>query len=118
MIARIARGAHRFHIGRFESARGGQSLDALERGRMRREPLRDRVAREWRVIMACDLSEIEPKLVKQPKIYKEQKLYRLPTDLIEGLREMAYEKSKKEGRRVTETEIVEQAIREHIDSYL
>lgn len=63
-------------------------------------------------------SEIQPEPVKQPKIYKEQKLYRLPTDLIEGLREMAYEKSKTEARRVTETEIVEQAIRKYIDSYL
>jgi hypothetical protein len=45
------------------------------------------------------------------KIYREQKVFRLPIDLINALKKEAYEQSIKTGSRVTETELVEQALR-------
>ena len=61
------------------------------------------------------------KLVKQPakvvepvfeaKVHREQKVFRLPLDLINTLKREAYERSVKTGSRVTETELVEQSLR-------
>ncbi len=45
------------------------------------------------------------------KVYREQKIFRLPVDLINELKREAYEQSVKTGTRVTETELVEQALR-------
>ena len=51
--------------------------------------------------------------ITQPaaKVYREQKIFRLPVDLINELKREAYEQSVKTGTRVTETELVEQALR-------
>lgn len=52
--------------------------------------------------------------VKAPveaKVHREQKVFRLPLDLINDLKREAYERSVKSGARVTETELVEQALR-------
>jgi hypothetical protein len=46
------------------------------------------------------------------KVHREQKIFRLPLDLIEELRDQAYERSKKSKTKVTETELVEKALRE------
>ena len=46
------------------------------------------------------------------KIHREQKIFRLPLDLINDLKREAYERSVKTGSRVTETELVEKALRE------
>ena len=43
-----------------------------------------------------------------------QKVFRLPPDLVEGLKDEAYKRSKKEGRRVTENELVEAAIKRYL----
>lgn len=65
----------------------------------------------------------KPKPVAKPepeppaRVYKEQKLYRLPTTMTEAVRDKAYFMSKKLGRRVTETEIVETAIDEYLARY-
>ena len=56
-----------------------------------------------------------PEPIKQTKVYKEQKLYRLSSDIIDALRTKAYELTKADGRRVTETEIVERALRKYLD---
>ena len=45
------------------------------------------------------------------KIHREQKIFRLPSDLITTLKRESYERSVKTGTRVTETELVEQALR-------
>ena len=45
------------------------------------------------------------------KVHREQKVFRLPLDLINALKRESYERSVKTGLRVTETELVEQALR-------
>jgi hypothetical protein len=65
-------------------------------------------------------SETEPKKeVIQPtvpiKVHREQKIFRLPLDLINELKKESYERSLKNGTRVTETELVEQALRAYFD---
>lgn len=45
------------------------------------------------------------------KVHREQKIFRLPLDLIAFLKRESYEQSVKTGSRVTETELVEQALR-------
>jgi hypothetical protein len=52
---------------------------------------------------------VEP--VFEAKVYREQKVFRLPLDLINTLKREAYERSVKTGSRVTETELVEQSLR-------
>ena len=47
----------------------------------------------------------------QAKIPREQKVFRLPLNLIQDLKREAYERSMASGSRVTETELVEQALR-------
>lgn len=49
--------------------------------------------------------------VAAAKSHREQKIFRLPLDLIAFLRRESYERSVKTGSRVTETELVEQALR-------
>ncbi len=48
------------------------------------------------------------------KLRREQKVFRLPLDLINALKRESYEKSVKTGSRVTETELVEKALREFL----
>ena len=45
------------------------------------------------------------------KVHREQKIFRLPVDLINELKRESYERSIKTGSRVTETELVEQALK-------
>lgn len=52
---------------------------------------------------------VEP--VFEAKVHREQKVFRLPLDLINTLKREAYERSVKTGSRVTETELVEQSLR-------
>ena len=49
------------------------------------------------------------------RVHREQKIFRLPLDLINALKRESYERSVKTGTRVTETELVEQAIRAFLD---
>jgi hypothetical protein len=49
------------------------------------------------------------------RIHREQKIFRLPLTLIEELKREAYEQSVKTGGRVTETEIVEQALKSFLN---
>jgi hypothetical protein len=51
-----------------------------------------------------------------PKVAREQKVFRLPVSLTEDLRRTVFRYSAAQNRRVTETEIVEIAIRAFIDS--
>jgi hypothetical protein len=54
----------------------------------------------------------EPVLPQRPaRVYREQKIFRLPIDLIDELRDQAYERSKASGTRVTETSLVEEALK-------
>ena len=50
-----------------------------------------------------------------PRVHREQKIFRLPIDLITELKDQAYNRSKKSGIRITETELVEQALRAFFD---
>lgn len=52
-----------------------------------------------------------PQPVPDAKIHREQKVFRLPLDLINTLKRESYERSMKTGTRVTETELVEQSLR-------
>ncbi len=52
-----------------------------------------------------------PPSVFESKVHREQKVFRLPLDLINTLKREAYERSVKTGSRVTETELVEQSLR-------
>ena len=56
---------------------------------------------------------VKPLAIKEvgSKVHREQKIFRLPLDLIDELKREAYERSVKTGSRVTETELVEQALR-------
>ena len=64
---------------------------------------------------ASDKSAKRPAKVAEPvfeaKVHREQKVFRLPLDLINTLKREAYERSVKTGARVTETELVEQSLR-------
>lgn len=51
------------------------------------------------------------KVPVETKANREQKMFRLPIDLVRELKREAYERSMKSGARVTETELVEQALR-------
>ncbi|MGZ5030865.1 MAG: hypothetical protein ACXWFI_08925 [Methylobacter sp.] len=53
----------------------------------------------------------EPQSVKSVKVHREQKIFRLPLDLINRLKREAYERSMQSGTRITETELVEEALR-------
>ena len=62
--------------------------------------------------------ETPKRLIAQPavetKVHREQKVFRLPLDVINELKREAYERSVKAGFRVTETELVEQSLREFL----
>jgi hypothetical protein len=54
-------------------------------------------------------------LSKKPRrIHREQKIFRLPLTLIDELKRESYERSMKAGCRITETEIVEQALKTYL----
>jgi len=52
---------------------------------------------------------VEPPVVA--RVHREQKIFRLPLDLINTLKRESYERSMATGLRVTETELVEKALR-------
>ena len=52
-----------------------------------------------------------PQTIAVAKVHREQKIFRLPLDLIFELKRESYERSVKTGSRVTETDLVEQALR-------
>ena len=68
---------------------------------------------------AADKVEKAQTVAVQPlietKVHREQKVFRLPLDLINTLKREAYERSMKTGSRVTETELVEQSLRMFFD---
>lgn len=49
-----------------------------------------------------------------PRIHREQKIFRLPITMIAALRREAYERTEKSGNRVTETDLVEQALKKYL----
>jgi hypothetical protein len=49
------------------------------------------------------------------RVHREQKIFRLPIELITELKDQAYNRSKKSGIRITETELVEKALRAFFD---
>lgn len=69
----------------------------------------DRIATPQPVVIATQTQIAQP--VVEAKVYREQKVFRLPIDLINVLKRESYERSVKAGSRVTETELVEQALR-------
>lgn len=48
------------------------------------------------------------------RVHREQKIFRLPFDLIQALKREAFERSMQSGVRVTETELVEQSLRAYL----
>ena len=69
----------------------------------------DRIATPQPAVIAPQAQIAQP--VVEAKVYREQKVFRLPIDLINVLKRESYERSVKAGSRVTETELVEQALR-------
>lgn len=69
----------------------------------------DRAATPQSAVVALQVPITQP--VVDGKIYREQKVFRLPIDLINVLKRESYERSVKAGSRVTETELVEQSLR-------
>lgn len=65
----------------------------------------DRIATPQPAVVAPTAQPVEA------KVHREQKIFRLPLDLIAFLKRESYERSVKTGTRVTETELVEQALR-------
>jgi hypothetical protein len=57
-----------------------------------------------------------PQLVALVARHREQKIFRLPVDLAAALKKAAYERSVASGVRVTETELVEAALRAFLRS--
>ena len=55
---------------------------------------------------------INDQQVVTQKVHREQKIFRLPVDLIARLKKESYERSVNTGTRVTETELVEQALKD------
>ncbi len=55
------------------------------------------------------------KQIVNAKVYREQKVFRLPIDIIDVLKKEAYERSMENRSRVTETELVEQALRKFFE---
>jgi hypothetical protein len=58
---------------------------------------------------AQQVAVVQPEI--NAKVHREQKVFRLPLDLINQLKKEAYERSVRTGARVTETELVELALR-------
>ena len=50
----------------------------------------------------------------EKKVHREQKVFRLSLEIINALKRESYEQSIKAGSRVTETELVEQALRAYL----
>lgn len=72
----------------------------------------DRIEKPKQSVVAIKEPVPEPDFV--PKVHREQKVFRLPLDLINALKRESYERSMKTGSRVTETELVEQSLREFL----
>jgi hypothetical protein len=72
----------------------------------------DRTERIPNSIVTASVATIEP--VISTKVHREQKVFRLPLDVINALKRESYERSVATGSRVTETELVEQALRKYI----
>jgi hypothetical protein len=63
---------------------------------------------------AADVAEQSRPIIPKTRIHREQKVFRLPLDLIDALKREAFEQSMQSGVRVTETELVEQALRAYL----
>ena len=63
---------------------------------------------------ASDAAERSRHVLHKTRIHREQKVFRLPLDLIDALKKEAFEQSMQAGVRVTETELVEQALRAYL----
>lgn len=72
----------------------------------------DRIEKPKQSVVAIKEPVPEPDFVG--KVHREQKVFRLPLDLINALKRESYERSMKTGSRVTETELVEQSLREFL----
>lgn len=57
---------------------------------------------------------VAPAALPSARVHREQKVFRLPVDLIAALKREAYERSVKAGGRVTETDLVEQALKAYL----
>lgn len=69
----------------------------------------DRIEKAQPVVVANNTPASQP--IVEAKVHREQKVFRLPLDLINVLKRESYERSVKTGARVTETELVEQSLR-------
>ncbi len=68
------------------------------------------------IIKTPDLIEPTNEVIQtNVRVHREQKIFRLPLTLINELKRESYERSVKAGCRVTETEIVEQALKSFLN---
>ena len=59
-------------------------------------------------------NNLETEFKTPKKIHKEQKIFRLPLDIINALKREAYEQSTSSGQRITETMLVEKALKKFL----
>ena len=69
----------------------------------------DRAGNPQKAEMISETIHVKP--VTNTKDNRQQKVFRLPPDLIKALKRESYERSMETGTRVTETDLVEQALR-------
>jgi len=69
----------------------------------------DRAGSPQKAEMISETIHVKP--VTNTKDNRQQKVFRLPPDLIKALKRESYERSMETGTRVTETDLVEQALR-------
>jgi hypothetical protein len=74
----------------------------------------DRIEKEQVVEISQKSIAVNHPLPEINKVHREQKVFRLPLDLINALKEESYERGRKKGSRVTETELIEQALRAYL----
>lgn len=60
-------------------------------------------------------NKLESDFAASKKIHKEQKIFRLPLDIINALKKESYEQSITSGQRITETMLVEDALRKFLN---
>lgn len=72
----------------------------------------DQIKATAQLVVATKKPQAQP--VHAIKIHREQKIFRLPVDLIAALKRESYERSMRTGSRITETELVERSIKSYL----
>jgi hypothetical protein len=72
----------------------------------------DRIENTQQIVMESQVKKALP--VADARVNRQQKVFRLSLDLVRALKRESYERSVEKGSRVTETDLVEQALRVYL----